>query len=33
MGDHSHHFGSDVGKTYIDHQDDKKKEAWIAKET
>jgi hypothetical protein len=25
MGEHSHHFGSDV-----DHQDDKKKENWIA---
>ena len=24
-----HHFGSDVGKTYIDHGDLKKKEAWI----
>ena len=22
---HSHHFASDVGKTYIDHKDDKKK--------
>jgi hypothetical protein len=22
---HSHHFGSDVGKTYIDHSDLKKK--------
>ena len=31
MGDHSHHFGSSVGSTYIDHQDDKKKEAWIAR--
>jgi hypothetical protein len=31
MGEHSHHFGSDVGKTYIDHQDDKKKENWIAR--
>ena len=31
MGDHSHHFASDVGKTYIDHQDDKKKDAWIAR--
>jgi len=28
---HKHHFGSDVGKTYIDHQDDKKKEAWYAR--
>lgn len=28
---HKHHFGSDVGKTYIDHQDDKKKSAWIAR--
>ena len=32
MGDKmKHHFGSDVGKTYIDHQDDKKKENWIAR--
>ena len=28
---HSHHFGSDVGKTFIDHQDQKKKDAWIAR--
>jgi hypothetical protein len=28
---HSHHFGSDVGSTYIDHQDDKKKKAWYAR--
>ena len=26
---HKHHFGSDVGQTYIDHQDAKKKRAWI----
>ena len=25
---HSHHFASDVGKTFIDHQDEKKKAAW-----
>ena len=31
MGDHSHDFASDVGKTYIDHQDPKKKRAWIAR--
>ena len=28
---HSHHFGSDVGKTFIDHNDEKKKKAWIAR--
>jgi hypothetical protein len=28
---HSHHFGSDVGKTFIEHQDTKKKSAWIAR--
>lgn len=28
---HSHHFGSDVGETFIDHQDEKKKKAWIAR--
>ncbi len=28
---HSHHFGSAVGKTFIDHQDNKKKQAWIAR--
>jgi len=26
---HSHHFASDVGKTFIDHKDQKKKDAWI----
>ena len=26
---HKHHFASDVGKTFIDHQDEKKKKAWI----
>ena len=25
------HFGSDVGKTFIDHQDEKKKSAWEAR--
>lgn len=28
---HSHHFGSDVGKTFIDHKDEKKKKAWEAR--
>jgi len=28
---HSHHFGSDVGKTFIDQGDLKKKKAWIAR--
>ena len=28
---HRHHFGSDVGETFIDHQDEKKKKAWIAR--
>ena len=31
MGDHSHHFGSDVGKTYVDHNDKSKKRAWVAR--
>ena len=31
MGNHQHDFGSDVGKTYVDHQDPKKKRAWIAR--
>jgi hypothetical protein len=31
MEDMKHHFGSDVGKTYIDHGNLKKKEAWIAR--
>ena len=26
---HAHNFGSDVGKTFIDHQDEKKKKNWI----
>lgn len=25
------HFGSNVGKTFIDHQDEKKKSAWEAR--
>ena len=28
---HKHHFGSDVGETYVDHKNDKKKKAWIAR--
>ena len=28
---HSHHFGSDVGKTYIDGRTIKEKDAWIAR--
>jgi hypothetical protein len=28
MKPHSHHFASDVGKTFIDHKDEKKKKAW-----
>jgi len=28
---HRHHFGSDVGETFIEHRDDKKKKAWIAR--
>jgi len=28
---HSHHFGSDVGQTFIDHKDEKKKSAWVAR--
>ena len=31
MKSHIHNFGSDVGKTYVDHGDDKKKSAWIAR--
>jgi len=31
MGDHSHHFGSDVGKTFIDGRTQKEKDAWIAR--
>ena len=26
-----HHFGSDIGKTFVDHGDIKKKQAWIAR--
>jgi len=28
---HKHHFGSDVGKTYIDSRTDKERDAWIAR--
>ena len=31
MKSHIHNFGSDVGKTYVDHGNDKKKSAWIAR--
>lgn len=31
MGGMEHHFGSKVGKTFIDHKDDKKKQAWMAR--
>ena len=31
MGDHYHDFGSDIGKTFIDHRDEKIKRAWIAR--
>ena len=31
MGDHHHDFASDVGNTFIDHKDDKLKQAWIAR--
>jgi|TARA_R110000824_G_scaffold263691_2_gene452487 hypothetical protein len=28
---HKHHFGSDVGQTFIDHKDSDKKSAWYAR--
>jgi len=31
MGVMQHHFGSDVGKTFIDHKDEGKKKGWIAR--
>jgi len=31
MIDHHHDFASDVGKTFIDHNDNKLKQAWIAR--
>jgi len=31
MKPHIHHFASDVGETYINHKDDKKKKAWEAR--
>ena len=31
MTDHHHDFGSDVGKTFVDHGDEKIKRAWIAR--
>ena len=31
MQDHHHDFGSDVGKTFVDHKDTSKKKAWIAR--
>ena len=29
--DHTHQFGSDIGQTFIDHKDPKKRSAWIAR--
>jgi len=29
--DHIHNFGSDIGQTFIDHKNEKKKSAWIAR--
>ena len=29
--DHTHHFGSDIGQTFIDHKDSKKRSKWIAR--
>ena len=29
--DHIINFGSDVGQTYLDHKDDKKRAAWVAR--
>ena len=29
--DHTHHFGSDIGQTFIDHKDPKKRSAWVAR--
>ena len=31
MEDHFHDFGSKSGNTFIDHKDEKKKNAWIAR--
>lgn len=31
MGEMSHHFGSDVGKTYVDGRSDKEKKNWEAR--
>jgi hypothetical protein len=31
MIDNSDHFGSDVGQTFIDHKDLKKKSGWVAR--
>jgi hypothetical protein len=28
---HRHHFGSDVGRTYIDGRTDRERDAWIAR--
>jgi hypothetical protein len=28
---HSHSFGTDIGRTFIDHKDEKKKSAWVAR--
>jgi len=31
MGGMEHHFASKVGATFIDHKDERKKKAWIAR--
>lgn len=31
MGKMTHHFGSDIGSTFIEHKDKKKKAAWFAR--
>ena len=31
MDNMKHHFGSDIGKTFIDGRTDKEREAWIAR--
>ena len=29
--DHTHHFGSDIGETFIDHKNPMKRSGWIAR--
>lgn len=31
LKNHIHHFGSDIGSTFIDHKNIQKKNAWIAR--